>query len=461
MAAIETRVALVLVVCVFGSCAWFIVSSTLDSMSVPYLDNPNNITCKHIASTKHTMYSFPHRTQPVWQKARTLAEASYIYGAGEWVQDHATLPALNQEERNVLQWMDMDSANRPLNDLTNISALWHTYAIENISLYNSSDTFAIAKAKYFCRLAIGTHECDPLRHGTSYHNQRWSLSSGTEMLDVFAQIQEPEPVIGIIGDSVMMETYQAALCSLARSLVEFVPCRSGLDAVCFHYKNGIATLARYSDRGYNDVKWFAFLADPRLHVVLANLGMHYNNHKADVFKYKTDLTKLVTSMRRASRMSPRKLVAFWGSTPQHYPTQSGSFHSIDNQHSCSPLRRDGSVFTQNRWRDEIVRGIISNGTSSPRFPGTTQYMLEEQTASEDTCADAGILHLEIWHWLVDRADAHPGRRCVHSWPVEYNGPNRGRCHYATDCTHHCWSPLLAQTLWERIEMAVFFHYSKC
>jgi hypothetical protein len=273
-----------------------------------------------------------------------------------------------------------------------------------------------------------------------------------------------------------METFAAALCSLARAGVEFVPCPSVSEelelptAICFKYKNGFAALAVHYDIGFQEAEWFEFMSNPRLHVVLPNLRMWYNNNPTDNLRYRNGLTALVDMMRRASQLSPRKLVAFWGSSPQHFPSPTGSFSSPKNS-ACSPILREESTFRQNRWRDEVVRDIISNGTFPPNlFPGSLQYRFAEEAATEDTGAAGGIFHLETWHWLVHRADAHPGSRYMQAWPaMAYHRTaddprNRGRtqgidpCHYSTDCTHHCWSPLLAQTLWERTEMAVSFHY---
>ena len=154
-----------------------------------------------------------------------------------------------------------------------------------------------------------------------------------------------------MGDSVLRETWQAGLCSLARARVEFFnacPLELGLtgvgagslDVVCFQHPhvNGIGVLAVLADQGFIRDMWKSAiygchsvedcqvnLSDNyRWDVILPNLGMHYNlvdNNSTDQL-YRLNVGMLIEFMldhaqyQVKSNESFPTLHSFWGSSPQ-------------------------------------------------------------------------------------------------------------------------------------------------
>ena len=212
--------------------------------------------------------------------------------------------------------------------------------------------------EYFCRLSWGFHWCDPLTHGFNYHGKFWSSARGIEILESFVRLSDDgrtNPSILYMGDSVIMETWQAGICSLARAGVTFLkscpdtidvpPYVSSMlrDLVCFVHPrvNGIGVFAAFSDQKFKREKWkHAIFActdatsceieskqNQVFHwdVILPNLGVHYNFRSDDAksqnerTRYREDLGELITYLSDNAKAQYRMNVTFptlhmfWGS----------------------------------------------------------------------------------------------------------------------------------------------------
>ena len=115
--------------------------------------------------------------------------------------------------------------------------------------------------------------------------------------------------------------------------------------------------------------------------------------------------------------------------------------------------------------DCVIDDTMSILLDDPSIVQTKATLQTPCMAQLDTCK-GGMTHLEVEPFLIQRSDTHPGSRCTNVFQAQLaKDPTGEKCdmdkNYKTDCTHHCWSPLLFQAIWERLEIAVKYHVSRC
>jgi len=476
--------------------------------------------------------------RPVWENSTDEADAVRRLASGTWLpgsEHRASAYAnyssdrgpkfLNEEERKFLEWTENITSRMTVKNASTRVAfeLWNQ---DFVSLYNTSKTIKVANGQYYCRMSWGFHWCDPLHHGFEYHSRHWSAARGIELLESFVRLSDAgrsNPSIMYMGDSVVMETWQAGLCSLARAGVEFLnacPSELGLvdiigkNKVCFRHPrvNGTAALAAHSDQGFAKDKWKAAIYgcrdrekctidssdNHRWDVILPNLGVHYNvnanrdiiNHNNGKSVYKDDVGDLLQFMidharhRTRSREDFPTLHMFWGTSPQHFTTTLPGFWSTayrDPYAGCTGTHPSREALQLNRIRSDVVWEVMIDKladatgadcpedvrvTDDPSY-ATTSATLKSACMSRvlDTCR-GGVSHMEMDPFFRDRPEAHPGTRCARTFPAQLAADPTGELcdegkYTTSDCTHHCWGPLLFQPIWERLEIAVKFHLDKC
>lgn len=481
----------------------------------------------------------PSVDHPIWENATDEHEAVYLLANGVWRDpvklvddgdkfDTSSLGyVLNDEEINFLKWADHVTSNMTVEQASKRVA-YGLWSEPYTSLYNTSTLPVKKGGEYFCRLSWGFHWCSPLTHGFDYHGRFWSTARGIEILESFVRLSDDgrtNPSIIFMGDSVLMETWQAGICSLARAGVTFLntcPDTIGVpryvssmlrDLVCFAHPriNGIGVLAAFSDQKFKREKWrhviFACTnatscieskeGNQTFHwdVIAPNLGVHYNFRDNDTksqrerTRYREDLGELITYLSEHAKAQYRMNVTFptlhmfWGSSPQHFSgSYDGLFHGLQKSKGggCTAIHPTTKAYRSNRRRTDVVwnvmiQKLLENKTDCVvddivlDDPSSAQTKATLQTPCiahlVDTCK-GGITHLEVEPFLTQRSDAHPGSRCRYAHPAQLaKDPTGENCdmnkNYNTDCTHHCWSPLLFQSIWERLEIAVKYHVSRC
>ncbi len=312
---------------------------------------------------------------PIWKDAKTEPDAAYLLSQGTWLPGSHHIPAkddyaaneekassfLNSEELSFLTWSKNVTSQMTVEKASSRVQfdLWNS---DFSSLYGTAQSLSyLSRSRYYCRLSWGFHWCDPINHGLDYHSMQWSTTRGIEILESFVRLSDAgrhSPSILFMGDSVLMETWQAGLCSLARANVKFVnPCPestanriAGVVLVCFQHDRvkGTGMFAAFSDQAFVKENWkrtiFGCEKDVghcvldrnqsmnyfNWDVVLPNLGVHYNLDPSGVLKngynsYQDDLTDLFEFLldhaEHQLKMGIRfpTLHAFWGSSPQVSP----------------------------------------------------------------------------------------------------------------------------------------------
>ncbi|KAL7529590.1 hypothetical protein ACHAWF_003041 [Thalassiosira exigua] len=473
----------------------------------------------------------PGIDNPVWENSTDEADAVHKLSSGMWLPGSNHDPGayqnysdrgpafLNNEELNFLRWTEEVTSQMATKKASTRVAfgLWNQ---DFVSLYNSSKTMKLQRSEYFCRLSWGYHWCDPMNHGLEYHSEHWSAARGVELLEAYVRLSNAgrtNASIVYMGDSVVMETWHAGLCSLARAGVTFMSqCPPGVHPLgppyslqCFRHPRvrGTGVLAFFSDQGFQEETWRgAILGCPSLEdcrvdspgnhvwdVILPNLGVHYNPDGGGVFKndkmdYRESVAQLMQAMIEHAQHQWRNktqfptLHAFWGSSPQHFTGELDGMYrpGVPMDARCTAIHPSKAAFRSNRRRSNIVWEVMmeqlrnSSGTDcdgalikdDPSNPQTAAALQTSCiTKLLNTCR-GGLQHLEMDPFLTHRPDAHPGARCAKVFPAELAAdPTGEKCDVAkdttSDCTHHCWGPLLFQPIWERLEIAVKFHIDRC
>lgn len=237
-------------------------------------------------ATKHqSKLQTPTRTnstpKPVWKEAKTEADAAYLLSQGTWLHGSYHVPEntgekesqsyfLNSEELNFLKWSKAVTSKMTVETATTRVAfkVWGDNPFA--SLYGTATSLShVTNSEFFCRLSWGYHWCDPVNHDIVYHSKHWSNARGVELLEIFVRLANTgrdSPSILFMGDSVISETWQAGICSLARAKVEFLPmCPDtivhpfpNVTSVCFNHEqlNGmIGVIGVLADQGFDKQTW--------------------------------------------------------------------------------------------------------------------------------------------------------------------------------------------------------------
>lgn len=252
------------------------------------VDKSGNIGAKRIqrdiqttSEYQNTLHTATHTSfipEPIWKEAKTEADAAYLLSQGTWLHGSHHVPEntgdkekrsifLNQEELNFLKWSRAVTSKMTVETATTRVAfkLWGGIA----PLYGTAASLShIKNSEFFCRLSWGYHWCDPINHGIDYHSKRWSHARGVEMLEIFIRLSNAGrdfPSILFMGDSVISETWQAGICSLARANVEFLICPESIvhsfpnvTSVCFKHEqmNGtLGVLGVLADQSFDKNSW--------------------------------------------------------------------------------------------------------------------------------------------------------------------------------------------------------------
>ena len=346
---------------------------------------------------------------PIWANASNEHEAAYLLANGAWLQPSIEGGSrLNDEEINFLKWAEGVTSNMTVEQASKRVAfsLWNQ---KFTSLYSTADSLPIHSSEYMCRMSWGFHWCDPLNHGYLYHGTHWSNARGVEILESFVRLSDNgrvNPSMMYMGDSVIAETWQAGLCSLARANVAFInPCPKGigvndgnLRSVCFQHQriNGTGVLAFYSDQQFSakrsqDWKSAVFGCTSingcqlrsnndtffKWDVVLPNLGMHYNLNKSpqERERYINDITELIQILLDHAQFqiqmgtSVRTLHMFWASSPQHWANSGDGTYLNQGRSGCSAIYPSKEAFGSNRQRTNIVWNIMIQQLS--KYTGNT------------------------------------------------------------------------------------------
>lgn len=289
-------------------------------------------------STLHLTTHTNSTPEPIWKDAKTEADAAYLLSQGTWLHGSYHVPEntgdkeiqsifLNKEELNFLKFSRTVTSKMTVETATTRVAfkLWGDVA----PLYGTATSLShVTNSEFFCRLSWGYHWCDPINHGIDYHSKRWSNARGVEILEIFMKLANAgrdSPSILFMGDSVMSETWQAGICSLARTNAEFLKCPESIvhsfpnvTSVCFKHKQmkgALGVLGLLADHSFDKNSWrnavFGCTKDSKnctADETIGSIGFNWdlvrNRHQTVLLKYIISICKLTFSHHYCEKILP-------------------------------------------------------------------------------------------------------------------------------------------------------------
>ncbi len=260
--------------------------------------------------------------------------------------------------------------------------------------------------------------------------------SATPLASFFKKLSAQNGAMLLIGDSVMQQFFSAVACELEREGVWSDPSRfSNTDEVqyvkvkgaakaahikflpIYHFVNGrwdrVANASMHHMR--NALETMVAKVDTL--VVVLNMGLHYVDNPVAHFSrsdYQAQMTMALSFLHQFALRHASKTVKvfFRETTAQHFPTPNGYWPGVKYSHTmklgCVPLQ-DASA--QADWRNRDIDTIVKTHN---------------------------LFKVEIVRFYDVTAPL---------WSEHPNG-------HMKDCTHFCWSPMLYQPIFHRLDQAL-------
>jgi hypothetical protein len=233
----------------------------------------------------------------------------------------------------------------------------------------------------------------------------------------------------IIGDSLLTQLWQVLICALHgtaenRLYVHWAKMWRCNEVTCPNdrevHSNCYGGVSRFptfnvtiiNKKMYKYSKDYFFGTLQRLKVtsrdvILVNFGLHYNEEK----EYSHAIESFNQDIQESSILTTAKL-AFFETSPQHYPTSNGYFKQGDqNGNQCQAFSYDtssavNSYIASHDWRNEIIQRVFRSSASS-------------------STSAAPVRVIPLAHGLYSQHDAHVAIEPYPSPPW-------------LDCTHWCF-----------------------